>query len=350
MSTPLWFTRCPLPTAFSLAVHSGILARHLAAFGVAPQSLRHVADASFRLAHFTHALPDMTRQGGHIPPLWSRAAGRDVRLLGLSWTDERQLLLVERDDIQDVADLKGKRLALPVRPNYPIDFWRATVLKGYHDLLATVGLSLDDVTLVEIPIDAAAFAERASRPDLLSPPGAARQTLSSQTREGRALLAGSVDAIYSPAHYGIALQQVLGLRVLADLTRSHPPEARINNSSLLALTVSGEFLRDHSDAVTALLTALLEAAELARTTREMAIRITAAESGNAEELVPDIFGEHFHQVLAPSLAPALLQALAGQNEFLHRHGFIDRVVPLEEWLAPEPLATAQSRLAEVRAA
>jgi len=35
-SAGLWYTRCPLPTAFSIAAHRGILARHLVPFGISP--------------------------------------------------------------------------------------------------------------------------------------------------------------------------------------------------------------------------------------------------------------------------------------------------------------------------
>ena len=39
------------------------------------------------------------------------------------------------------------------RVNEKIDFWRASALQGYAQALQTVGLTLDDVTLVDLPVE-----------------------------------------------------------------------------------------------------------------------------------------------------------------------------------------------------
>ncbi|CAN5778024.1 ABC transporter substrate-binding protein [soil metagenome] len=342
----LWYTRCPLPTAFSVAVHTGLLASHLAPLGVAVASLRHSEDPKVRLSHFTHTWPGMMRQGGHIPPLWSRAEGRDVRLIGLSWTREAQLVLaLPESRIDSVAALKGKRLAVPRRRNFPIDFWRATVLKGFSDALATADLSLADVTLVDIEVDTIPFTERNSSTATISPPGTAYQTLSSQRAESRALLDGRVDAIFSPGHYGVALRAFIGANTVIDLTQSVGKFRCVNNPSLLAFTVDGRFLDRHPQAVAAALEASLRAAEHARSHPLDVARIVAAESGNAEELVGEIFGSDFAADLAPKLSDDLIEALTLQNHFLQRQGFIPRTVPIEEWIAREPLQQARAKLA-----
>ncbi|MGH2343165.1 ABC transporter substrate-binding protein [Segnochrobactraceae bacterium EtOH-i3] len=344
----IWYTRCPLPTAFSVAVHTGRLAGPLAGHGVEVHSIRHSPSAAVRLSHFTHTLPGQMRHGGHIPPLWSRAEGRDVRLIGLSWTDEAQFVLALPDSgITTLADLKGRRLAVPRRPHYPIDFWRATVLRGWETALALAGLSLDDVTLVDIELDQRPFAETAVGAAPVSPPGTAAMTLSSQRDEAKALIRGEVDALFSPGHYGVALKAFLGATVVADLTRRLPdPRTRLNNPTLLAFTVEGAFLERRPEAVAEVLAGVLEASAWARSHRAETARIVAAESGNAEELIEEIFGPAFADDLAPSLDADRLEALARQGAFLARTGFLPREVPADEWADPRPLEAARRLLAE----
>jgi ABC-type nitrate/sulfonate/bicarbonate transport system substrate-binding protein len=337
----LWYTRCPLPTAFSVAIHAGLLESHVTGAGGAVQSLRHSDDQKVRLSHFTHTYPGMIRQGGHIPPLWSRAEGKNIKLIGLSWTNEAQLVLTLPDsDIQAVSDLKGKRLAVPVRKNFPIDFWRATVLKGFSNVLATAGLSLADVELVEINIDDQPFVRQFGRADSVAPPGTAYQTLSSQRLEGRALLLKQVDAIFSPGHYGVALSAFLGAKVLFDLSALPVRLDKLNNSTLLAFTVDADFLDRHPETVLAALRASVDGARYAKNHTREAGRIVAAESGNAEELIPVIFGDDFAADLTPGFSDELLEALERQNHFLFKQGFLPRQVPVNEWIAPELLKQA----------
>jgi len=342
MTAPIiWVARCPLPTALSFAVHTGLLARHLAPLGVAVESVRHSSDPAVRLSHFTHTLPGMMRHGGHIPPLWSRAAGRDVRLIGLSWTDEAQFVLVRPDaDIASLADLRGRRIAVPRRYDYPVDFWRATVLKGFADALALAGLTLEDVSPMEIEIAQIPFGERGPGATTSTPPGTALMTLASQRDEALALLRGEVDAIFSPGHYGVALRAAYGLRTLADLAEQPDRFARLNNPTLLAFTVEGAFLDRYPDAVQSALAASLEGADMARASPDLAGRIVGAESGNAEELVPSIFGQSFSADLAPRIDDPVIEALDRQTHWLHRAGFIPRAVPIGEWLDPSPLKRA----------
>ncbi len=345
----LWFTRCPLPTAFSIAVHTGRLHAAAAARGIRLHSLRASASETIRRAHFTQSHPGTIRQGGHIPPLWSRAEGRDVRLVGLSWTDEGQYVLVDPSSgIETVADLKGRRLAVPLRPGLPVDFWRATVLRGFAGVLGLAGLTLADVTLVPLDADSAVF--RAPPPGIgeIEPPGAAEQTLTSMQAEARALVRGEVDAIFAPAHYGAALRRVTGARVLEDLSRL-PRGERLNNPTLLALTVEGSALEADREGLAHVLAAVLEAGRWAGANRREAARIVAAESGNAESLVEEIFGPRFADDLDISLDADRLGALQRQNRFLLEHGFVARLVPAEEWSEPALLARARAIAAGTQA-
>ena len=350
----IWSTSCPLPNALAIAVHTGQLANALSPLGVHLNLLRQESSAEVRLSHFRHTVRGQVRHGGHIPPLWSRAEGRDVRLLGLSWTRESQWILVREDSpIQVLDDLRGKRLAVPVRADLPIDFWQAATLKAWTAALKLSGLKISDAVLVPIAVPAVEPRVTSSKQiddtEFLTQ-GVAEWTLSAQRREAFALLNGEVDAIFSPAHYGATLRRFLGARILADLTSSKEQDIWLNNATLLALTVDGVFFEKNREAVDALVASLRDAAQWAKQNRTEAARIFAAETGNPEELIEEIFGAEFEQSLDLTLSSEALLALESQNRFLHERGFVPRIVPPEEWVESGPLERAQRMLvaAEVR--
>lgn len=344
----IWATNCPLPNALAIAVQSGQLANALTPVGVHVNLLRHESSAEVRLSHFCHTVRGQVRHGGHIPPLWSRAEGRDVRLLGLSWTRESQWILIREDSsIHALEELRGKRLAIPVRADLPIDFWQATTLKAWTAALKVAGLTLSDAVLVPIVVPAVAPRMTSSKQigsTRFLTQGAAEWTLSAQRREAAALLNGDVDAIFSPAHYGATLRRFLGARILVDLTSSKEQDVWLNNATLLALTVDGVFFEQNREVVDTLVGALCDAAEWAKRHRIESARIFAAETGNPEELIEEIFGSAFEQSLDLTLSSEALLALESQNRFLHEKGFVPRIVPPEEWVESGPLERAQQAL------
>lgn len=124
----LWYTRCPVPTAFSAAVRLGWIDAEFAPDKIEVASLLRSPLRATRESHFAHTQANSFRHGGNIPPLWAFSEGNDVRLIALSWNDENQVVLARPDsDIRTVADLRGRKLAVPRRLHDSIDFWRATV-------------------------------------------------------------------------------------------------------------------------------------------------------------------------------------------------------------------------------
>ncbi|MYS11864.1 ABC transporter substrate-binding protein, partial [Streptomyces sp. SID6041] len=149
----LWFTRCPVPTATGVAADRGWLEGEFASDGIAVRSLQDADPGADRATHFTHALPGLFREGGNVPALWARSRGERTRLVGLTWIEERQVVLVAPGSpVRGAAALRGLRLALPRHP-VPIDFWRAMALRGFEGALASAGFGLDDARLVDVPAD-----------------------------------------------------------------------------------------------------------------------------------------------------------------------------------------------------
>jgi ABC-type nitrate/sulfonate/bicarbonate transport system substrate-binding protein len=335
----LWYTRCPVPTAWSLAVHLGWLDEEFEAEGIAFSSLLNSDDRRVRESHFDHTLPDSFRHGGNTPPLWARSVGNDVRLIGLSWTDQPQLLLaLPESGIRSPKDLKGKRLSLPRRKNDTIDFWRAQALQFYDTALASAGLTLADVELVDLPIERR-FIDGASEPSKDGSLWNASINKASQREEISALVRRQVDVIASGGPRALENQALLGAHVVYDLLQTPTRLGRTSNSFPYTLTVSGTLLEERPDLVVRTLIRVLDAAEWAKTHRSEVVRITARELGVAEEFVeqglPDLADQ-----LDVNLSVENIQALRRRKEFLLEHGFLPNHFDLDQWIAPEPLQQA----------
>jgi ABC-type nitrate/sulfonate/bicarbonate transport system substrate-binding protein len=210
----LWYTRCPVPTASSIAIEKGWLEREFAGDGIVIASLRAVSDRAVRESHFDHTQPRSFRQGGNIPPIWARSRGRDVRLIGLTWQKYYQVVIsMPESGIATASDLKGRRLAVPRRINDQIDFSRAGTIRGYLAALRSVGMSVDDVELVDLPV-ADLYIETGSESQRGQLFGA-RANRRFGTRELLALIRGEVDAIFVSGGRGVDLQALLDANVVS---------------------------------------------------------------------------------------------------------------------------------------
>src|SRR5450755_2209897 len=142
----LWYTRCGVPNPTGIAVQLGWIEEEFAKDGIKLDSVLDNADPNVRESHFDHKLDNSFRQGGNIPAIWARSAGRQTRVVGLTWTDEAQVILtLPRTNIRSVNDLVGRRLAVATRPNDKIDFWKATTIRAYVVALRLHGLTENDV-------------------------------------------------------------------------------------------------------------------------------------------------------------------------------------------------------------
>jgi ABC-type nitrate/sulfonate/bicarbonate transport system substrate-binding protein len=342
--TELWYTRCPVPTASSIAISQGWLDEEFAPDGIKVASLRASGERSVRESHFSHTQADSFRQGGNIPPIWTRSRGSDVRLIGLSWAEQYQAILtLPGSGIHGPDDLKGRRLALARRLNDQIDFWRATSLRGYDSTLRHVGLSLDDVELVDLPVS-----EPFLRADANSHSGSlfgAYTNRRLQSAEVLALIRGEVDAIYIAGGRGPDLEALVGAEVVFDIAASPDPKLKINNITPAALTVSGTLLDERPDLVARYLASTLRAARWAAENPVQTRRIIAHEVGIAEDFVLPGYPREIHANLEPTLGEDLVEAIESQQRFLLEHGFIDDAFDVREWLDEGPLHAAHELLA-----
>ncbi|MFB4317080.1 ABC transporter substrate-binding protein [Actinomadura sp. 21ATH] len=324
----IWFTRCPVPTASGLAHARGTLA---GAFGGLPVGVLQDAGPELARHHFDHGLPGLFREGGSVPALAARSAGAPTRLIGLTWIEEWQSILVRPGSgITAPADLRGARVALPGwAATRATSFPRAMALHGIKGALAQGGLSLDDVTFTEVGAGLAPSVGRDARDRALSWPGLAE------------LARGDVDAVYAKGARAADQARELGLEVGVDLDAHPDPRTRVNNGTPRPITVHERLLDERPDLVAAFLEQALRAADWAAGDLPGVRAILARETRSAAEGVATAYRDGFHRSLHPGLSPERLELLRVQKDFLLVHGFLDADVDLDAWVAPEPLRHAR---------
>lgn len=345
-SQTIWYTRCPVPTAFGIAIANGFLAAELRPDGIEPRSLASSSDNAVRLSHFNHSQPNSFRHGGNGPPLVTRSRGGDVTLIGLSWNDSiKPMLALPGSGITSMADLAGKRVSLPIRASDSIDFWRATSLRGTEIALHNAGMSLDDVKFEQVSTNRAFIDAATTSTGTTATLWDASCMLGHQREEAFALIRGEVDAIYSQGAICTVVQGFTGAVSITDNAHCNALADRVNNDSPLVLTVSTGLLRENPELVARCLASVLRAADWAARNEQEAKRIIAADTGLPEELVDCTFTPRVHRDLAVDLRPEWVEGLRVQHDHLLRHGFIRDAIDFSQFIDPAPLQRAQEILA-----
>ncbi|MDR2164166.1 MAG: ABC transporter substrate-binding protein [Zoogloeaceae bacterium] len=343
----LWYTRCPVPTGLGIAVQKGWLEEGLRGQCAQIKSLRESSDRAVRESHFDHTLENSVRHGGSIPAIWARSAGRDTRLVGLSWADETQrILALPQSGIQSVKDLKGRRFGLPKWENVQIDFPRAQALRALESALKLQGLALSDVELVDFPIGGG-FSDGGPARDVNGSYvfGASR---SGRNTELVGLLREEVDAIFLKGASAAQTAHQFGLHTVIDVGAHPDPLIRSNNGTPRTLTVDRNLIDHHFDATTHILGAVLRAEDWARQHPDETRRFLARETNSSEYWVSVAYGEEAHLHLDTNFSEVSVRALQDFSDFLHRQHFIPEAVNVAAWIDTRPYATAaqaQSRLA-----
>ncbi len=333
----IWMMRCPVPAASGVAYRLGWMDE---AFGAHGLGVRRVIENGLALVP-----PDPDRQdrhffreGGNIRALAERALGVPTRVIGLTWIDERQAIMVRPDcSVLEPGDLRGLKFALPSYARTRGEsIARGMALRGIHSALALGGLTLEDVDLVEVP---------APPREIPSREGMRRLWLGLEW-----LAAGRVDAVYVKGGAAAEAARRLGLVVAIDLDAYPSRLARINHGTPRPITVHQHMLDEHRDLVECFLEQSLRAADWA------ALNPLALKPIIAEETVSDMAGvetayrNHFHRSLHPDLSEDRVEMLRAQANFLWIHGFLETPVNIDEWICREPLEAVMKRRASARLA
>ncbi len=342
--TTLWYTRCGVPTPIGIAVQQGWIAESIIGTGYALESLQDSPQQDVRQSHYDHTLLNSFRQGGNIPAIWARSAGRDTKVVGLTWTDEYQgIITLPASGIRTIKDLKGRRLALPKRVNDVIDFTRAQALRGYLNALATEGLGKADVQWVELVIERNSFEKRVPPAGGLGPvPARISQRGGGEFwREAAALIRGEVDAIFVKGSRGAELANFLGSHLIVDIGRHPDPLVVANNHSPRTFTVDGHLLRSRPDLVARVLARVLDAGQWAADHPAETAAYIGREVGSTVPWVQFAYGDDLHHHLRTDLDEKHIAALESFTAFLGDHGFLAARFSVRDWIDAAPLAAAQ---------
>lgn len=330
----IWFTRCPVPTATGLAYKLGWLTEEFARDNIKVATLQE-APKELSRHHYDHQLNSLIREGGNLLALAARAQGAQTRLIGLTWIDEWQAILVRPDSgISKPEHLKGLRLALPEFIDHPIQshvrgssIARGMSLHGYKGALRVAGLTLDDVTLVEVA------SGRGSRNGL----GELWAGLD-------ALVAGDVDAVYVKGASAVDAAKRVGAVVGIDLDSFPDLSSRVNNGTPRPITVHQDLLDNHFDLVVRFLYQTLRAADWAKSNLKGVRDILESETRSGEDGVATAYGEDFHLQLAPDLSQERIELFRQQKNFMLVHGLLDKDFDLNGWVDNRPLQEAEQLL------
>lgn len=312
------YTICPVGNASYIAVNKGWVADGLAAYGVTATRLQTLPRERWS-AHFTYEEPALFREGGNIPPTWAKSRGAEPVLLGLTFLNWKQYILVRTDSpLQSVEQLRGRKLGLPVNPGYPpVDFWKATSERGFETALAARGVARAEITLVELSDD-----YQARRRELHHRPG---------ERESEALLQGEVDAIFYTGTWVQTLLETGKVRPLIEVSANPDLIWPISNDNPIVLTVSRPLAEEAPEIVVEYLKQVLRAAEWAKANRSEVETIFAEQTFGTPAQVAAARPVDFYQHLSPELTEKGFLALESQQRFLYDHGYISRTFAVEKW-------------------
>ncbi|HSH96777.1 MAG: ABC transporter substrate-binding protein [Methylophilaceae bacterium] len=336
----IWFTRCPVPTATGLAYKLGWLDEEFAPDGIKVSTLQD-APRELQRHHYDHQLPTLIREGGNLLALAARAQGAATKLIGLTWIEEWQAILVRPDSgITKPEHLRGKRLALPAFIDHPIkdhirgsSIARGMSLHGYKGALSIAGLTLDDVKLVEV---ASGWGNTGNRGERLGDLWSGLQDL----------IDGNVDAVYVKGASAVDAAKRVGAVVGINLDSYADLKTRVNNGTPRPITVHEDFLENHGDLVARFLYQTLRAADWAKTNINGVRDILKSETRSGSDGVETAYGDDFHLSLEPSLSAERIELFRQQKDFMLVHGLLDRDIDVDAWVDFRPLAEAEKWLHE----
>ncbi len=328
----LWYTHSPVPTGLGIAAQSGRLAEAFRPFGTNIQSLRESSERVVREAHYDHHLQNSVRHGGNIPAIWAYSTGVETRVLGLSWSDEVQLILTTEDSaVRSIRDLKNRRFGLPKWANVQIDFTRAQALRGLENALKLEGLEVKDVELVDYPYGGT-YSDEQKHHMYGSEVSLNNGHHARRNNELIGLLRGDIDAIFLKGAHAIQLANEFGLRVVVD-TGSHPdPLIRANNGTPRTLTVDINLLEQHFDASVRIVDTVLRTEQWAWANPDETRRFLARELNTSEYWVAAAYGEDAHRRLRTNFDERSIHCLQDFTDFLHRWDFIPRRFDVRDWI------------------
>jgi len=282
-------------------------------------------------AHFDHGLNSFIREGGCTPAIWARSRGASTRLLGITFMREPLSIYVRTDDsLHGVADLAGRRVALPAWPRLVFDFWRVAAHKGFQSALAAHGMDESDLEFIDVEEDK----DPHRRLNLSREQTAMQDDISEYGSQLEALLRGDVDALFAKgAESAIVVRQSGGrIRQLYDCCESANTDHHINNSSPRLLTCSQALLDRHPESVGTYLATITHAAQWAAENPGELEDFVARECGIKVGDIVNFFPADYASAFLPTLGRNFIGYANSMKRFMLDNAYIDADFSLDEWI------------------
>ena len=329
------FSKCPVGAATEIIMRNGTLIDMIDRSGGEFTLLQSMAP-ELQKAHFTQEAPLHFRDGGNMPPIWAQSIADRSVLLGATRQYERVGLFVRADSpLSEVPQLKGCRIAIPIREQAVFDFRRYTAIRGVETLLGFYGLTSGDVEYIPVkctdapPRRISGFTVQTKDTDFL-------------TQDVLAVLDGEADAVFCNSIKAVRHADA-GLMKNLIPDAEQIPRAYVNNNSCLLITCTRAFAYEHPEIVTSYLKELFKAADWAAENKEAFLEIVShgVYDANAEECSRS-FSEDVHLLRKPALTDELLALADSQKNFLLRQGALEKDFDILKWADPAFLEAAKN--------
>ena len=285
----IWYTFCPVVCVSHIAQNKGWLTEEFAKNSI---KISHISclPAENWQSHFSHEHPVLFREGGNIPPIWARSESFATKVVGMTWSEDRQVIMVRKDSpIQSVKELKGKKIALPRRLPNLIDWRRAVIKRGIIMSLLAHELTEDDIQFVDLPIDIPDIAKEKTPGRTGAAAMRPRIWQGEPAPEVEALEKGEVDAIYTFNGRDFALEEDGIARAIYNLDKHPDWKYHISQGYPYICTVSTDFATEHPDLIVKWMKVMVRAGIWARDNYTEVVRIMA----EAMKLPEDTFRKAF---------------------------------------------------------
>jgi 2'-hydroxybiphenyl-2-sulfinate desulfinase len=315
------YTICPVGNSSYISANAeGFLHSNFKQRGIQPTLLQSLPEDRWHV-HFDYQDDALFREGGNIPPIWSASNGAAVTLIGLTFLRQKSYILTRTDSSIDyVEQLRGKRLAVPTRPEVKVvDFYKATALRGLETALAARGLTPAEAVFTELPQTEAQIATKKDKSSNLG------------NVEVEALDSGKVDAIFARGARAQRLLATGKYKAVFELTAHPDLLAPIDNSYPNTLTVSTKLAQESPEIVVDYVKQTLLAAEWAKTHLSEVLELFSHQVHGTIGEVTTSLPVNFNKELSPVLTQEGLLALESQKRFLFDHGFTNKDFDIEKW-------------------
>ena len=311
------YTICPVGNASYIAANKGFLQNGFEKLGVKPVKLQTLPETEWHV-HYDYASPVLFREGGNVPPIWSKSEGREPVLIGLAVLAQKQYIFVRADSgIDAIEQLRKRKIGIPTHPNAVIDFQKAYTEHGFKIALSARGVSVKETEVVDLHDD----------DDYLSRSEGKKKT----AVEVEALDSGKVDAIYARSTRSQQLLETGKYKAIFEIHKHPDLLAPISNTQPNILTVSRRLAEDSPEIVVEYVKQVILAAQWAKTNYAEVVNLFAEQTFGTPGQVASGHLLGFHKILTPNLSEEGLALLEGQKRFLFDHGYIKKDFPLEKW-------------------